>query len=193
MAAFSAELTAAIRANEAGVRVLVALAFASATMRVHTGFGDLVAGAQTWSGVGDLVSISGLEQTTQGEAGQATFTVSGVSATLIASAQSESGAEYRQRPITVYLQFFDVATDAAIGSPVAIWTGLMDNMRIARSNGDDGPVRTITLTAETLFQDRARPSYGSYSDSDQKARFAGDKGCERVAGLVDTVVKWPVN
>lgn len=193
MAAFSAELTAAIRANTAGVKTLVEMQFASATMRVHTGFGSLVAGAQTWSGVGDLVSISGLEQTTQGEAGQATFMVSGVSADLLAAAKTEDGAEYRQRPITVYLQFFDVATDAAIGSPIAIWTGLMDNMRISRTNGDEGPLRTITLTAETLFQDRARPPYGSYSDADQKARYAGDKGCERVAGLVDTVVKWPVN
>ena len=111
---------------------------------------------------------------------------------MIAKARAEDLAEYVQRPITVFLQFFDPSTDAAIEDPKSIWSGLMDSMRETYSNGDDGPVRTITLTAETLFQDRARPPYGAYSDADQKARYAGDKGCERVALLVNKRIDWPV-
>jgi hypothetical protein len=201
MAAFSSELLAAIRERRAGVRTLVEMQFASGTKRVQLGFGSFVAGGFTWSGVGEGVSVSSLDQTTQGEAGQATFTLSGTSAEILATAKTENGSEYRQRPVTVYLQFFDTLTNDAIETPRAVWTGLMDNMRISRStnmrvsgsDGDDGAVRSVTLTAESIFQDRARPPYGSYTDADQKSRYAGDRGCERVTGLVDTVVAWPVN
>jgi hypothetical protein len=173
------------------VSTLIEMEFATETVRCWLGFGDLVANGHTWKGIGQMVAISGLSQAAQGDAQNATFTMSGVSAPLLAKALDAKN-EIPNRPIRVYLQFFDDAWQPE-GSLFSVWAGVMDAIVIDRSEGDDGPVRTIQLTAESLFVNRSRPPFGLYSAADQKARYAGDLGCDRVAGFVaGRVARWPV-
>ena len=51
--------------------------------------------------------------------------------------------------------------------------------------------RSISVDAESLFSLRSRPPFSQYTDTDQKARFPGDRGFEFVPGLVNKIVTWP--
>lgn len=188
MAAFSAAIQAQLERKMVRVAQLVEFHFLDAVKRVWTGFGDTTIGGHVWQGTNELGSITGISQARDGSAEQATFSLSGVAADLLAKAVGDP-EQYTQRPVKVFLQFFDDDWQP-LDSPQAIWLGYMDTLQITRT-GDDGPTRTITMTAENVFANRARPPYGSYSDSDQQARYSGDKGCERVAALVNAVREWP--
>jgi hypothetical protein len=196
MASFSAAIKAKLANRKVRVAYLIKMEFVSKTVFLWSGFGDLFTGGQTWRGAGDLIQVSNLEQPAAAEASPATFTLSGASSELVTLALAETD-EYPNRPITVYFQFFQgnepgEAEWQTLDEPYAIWSGLMDTMTIKRSEGEDGPVRSIALTAEGLFQDRSRPAYGAWSNSDQQARYLGDLGCSRVSRLVNKTVKWPV-
>ena len=114
----------------------------------------------------------------------ATFKLSGVDDNLIAIAVN-SASEVTGNPCTVYLQFLSSA-GVPLDDPIAIWAGTMDTLTFQAGVKD----QAITLTAETLFVDRVRAPFGLYSDTDQRARWPGDRGFEFVASLIFKTVNW---
>lgn len=188
MAAFPAAIQAQLERKLVRAALLVEFHFLDGVKRVWRGFGDATINGHVWQGTNELGSITGLSQARDGSAEQATFSLSGVAADLLAKAVGDPD-QYAQRPVKVFLQFFDDAWQP-LDSPQAIWVGYMDTLSITRT-GDDGQTRTITMTAENVFANRARPPYGTYSNSDQQGRYPGDKGCERVADLVNAEIDWP--
>ena len=169
---------------------LVRVNFASETLRLWTGAGFLTAGGETWEGV-EVASISGLQQAVNGEATQASFVLSGVSSRIVTLARDEWEVEAKGRNIEVLIQFHNDANDLPLETydqPYSIWAGEMQTP----SFDLEGPnKRAITIVAESLFPLRARPAFGQYTEADQQARFAGDRGFELVPGLLKKVVTWP--
>jgi hypothetical protein len=174
--------------------------FTSETMRLWRGYGTLTTndGAQ-WSGLGEFGEMSGIEQAVNGEAPEATFTLSGLDADVMRLARDEFESEVRGRMARVYLQFFGVEdaedpdNQRPLDNPYPVWAGrlLKPTFSLAPADGDSPGTRSVSISAESLFSLRSRPKASLYTDADQQRRFPGDKGFEFVASLVNKVLTWP--
>lgn len=187
---FSSAIAAQLAGRSVRVSPLMRFDFLSGTSRFWTGFGTLrtLDGAE-WLGTQGLGSLGEITGSMNGTAPEQTFTLSGVDADFVASAQA-SKAEYYGRLCFVYFQFFDAAWQP-LDNPVAFWWGRMYGLTAGQATAEDGFTRTITLSAETFFANRRRPRNGYYTDRDQQARFPGDRGCERVLGIQSKNIIFP--
>lgn len=177
-----------LRSGRIGQAVLVHMDFLDAPKRWWTGFGDLSVNGQTWQGLGDLINVSPISSAYQVSAEQVTFEVAATPEMLGLALAAKS--RVRDRPVTVYLQLFanvtmaaftpgggEIASGDPVGSPMALYSGTMQRMPWAAS----GPTqRTIRVECEGLFFRRNAAPRGRWTDSDQKARYPGDRGLERL-------------
>lgn len=178
------EADATILAREAVAAFLIDFGFLSGSKQVWTGFGKLkTADARVWDGLGEVITIGGLSPSFSASAPANRITASGISTEVLAAAVDAE--DYRDQPVTVYLQPFQGR--ALYGNPVPLALGLMKNLEITRDAG----TRTIAVNYEGPYTGRRRPAAGWYSDPDQQKRHPGDKFCERVPYLFFKKDKWP--
>jgi hypothetical protein len=195
MSLFPDTIAAALGGEKVLCAPLVRFDFTSETMRLWAGYGELeTLDGETWQGIGSLGSMSGIEQAINGEAPVATFTLSGIDADIVRLARDEFEAEVLGRQAQVLVQFFgqddadDPDNQRPLDNPYPVWSGRC--LSPSFSFTEDG-TRRIDLACESLFSLRSRPQYSMYTDADQQRRFAGDKGFEFVASLVNKTVTWP--
>lgn len=168
--------------------VLVHMDFQDAPRRWWTGFGDLTVGGYTWQGLGDLIGISQIESSYALSAREVSFTVAATPEMLTLALNAQS--RVRDRAVTVYLQLFANATLAsftpggdeimsgdAIGSPMSLFSGTMQRMPY---EGEGATSRRITVEAWGIWKRRNAAPRGRWTDADQKARYPGDRGLERL-------------
>ena len=164
-----------LRSGQIGQAALVWMDFAGGAKRWWTGFGDLDAGGHRWQGVGDLISISPISTAYDLSAEPMTFTLACTPELLALAINAK--ARVRDRTVMVSLQLFDMDTKQVLGSPFVMFSGTMQRMPWKAS----GPTeRTLTVEAEGLFFRRNAPPRGRWTDADQKARYPGDRGFERM-------------
>lgn len=191
MSFFPETIAAALAGRTVRASFLVLFDFVTTPMRIWTGAGKITSGGADWYGLGPLGSISGLEQAVNGEAPETTFVLSSINAEILQLARNEWPDEAKDRLAKVLIQFHNEADDTPrtlYDSPYSIWAGRMQTPRFEMQ----GPkTRRITVSAESLFALRSRPSFSQYTDTDQQSRFAGDLGFAFVPGLVNKVVTWP--
>ena len=191
MSIFPQTIEASLGGRAVRASFLVLLDFATTPMRLWTGAGKLPSGGHDWMGLGEIGSISGLEQAVNGEAPETTLILSGVNSEVVRLARDEFNDEARDRLVTVLIQFHNFEDDRPLelfDEPYAVWSGRMQNARFEF----EGPAtRRITITAESLFSLRSRPVFSQYTDADQQARFSGDRGFEFVPTLINKIVTWP--
>jgi len=195
MGFFPEAIAAKLAGREVGAALLCFMDFRDTPRRWWTGFGPLIAGGEEWQGTGELIQIDGLEQPIGTVAPKTTFALSGVDATIVTLARQAS-ARVKDRRCTVYIQFFDLAPGDAdvapwstLDKPFAVWSGLMDQMTYSAQGPSQ---RGVSLTAESFWTNRRRPSYGLLTYVDQIARFPGDLGLMQVVDLVSKTNRWPV-
>lgn len=186
---FSDAIKAQLEGRTVRVAWLARFDFASGVQRYWPGVGSLVAGGATWTGTNNMAALGEIAASVGGSAPEQTFTLSGVDADFVSAARAAK-AEYYGRLCYIYFQFFDEAWQT-LGSPVAFWWGKMYALTAAQQADPDGFIRTITLSAESVFSSRRRPRYGTYTDRDQQARYPGDRGCERVMGIQQKTITFP--
>ena len=187
-----------LRSGQITQAVLVHMDFQGAPKRWWTGFGDLEVAGQTWQGLGDLISISPISSTYQVSAEQVTFELAATPEMLGLALAAKS--RVRERAVTIYLQLFanarmasftagggELMTGDPIGSPMALYSGLMMRMPWSASGSTE---RRIRLECEGLFFRRNAPPRGRWTDSDQKARYPGDRGFERLPLYVNYETGW---
>jgi len=181
------EMPAAVSTAIQGAVVHLALfgefQFASGTVRMWTGAGDKSWSGQTWTGGGNLVGISPIDETTEVSAAGLNFTLNGVPSSLVGTALADA---YRGRPCKLWLAILDAAE--AVVDVVQVFAGRMDVMTIA----DAGETATITLQAENRLVDLRRPRSSRYTNEEQQRLFAGDVGLEFVAKLAEKPLYWGV-
>ncbi|MFH5773600.1 hypothetical protein ACHFJ0_05060 [Paracoccus sp. NGMCC 1.201697] len=175
-----------LRSGRIGQAVLVFMDFLDSPQRWWSGFGDMEAGGHTWQGLGDLITISPISSTYQVSAEQVTFDVATTPEMLALALDAK--ARVRDRSVTVYLQLFamddvEVSDDEIrygqpIGSPMSLYSGTMQRMPWSATGSNQ---RTIRIEAEGNFFRRNMAPRGRWTDADQKARYPGDKGLERMA------------
>ena len=189
-----------IREYLAGTKVecsfLFAFEFASDTVRLWAETGRLDTNdGESWFGIGSFGEASGIEQAVNGEAPEATFTLSALDQDIFLKCRDEWDSEGRGRWVRAYLQFYGV-DDAAdphnqrpldLPYPIAAFRMLRPNFAFTQEGE-----RSVAISAETIFALRSRPRHAMYTDADQQARFPGDRGFEFVGLLAGGITTtWP--
>lgn len=195
MATLSPELRAALAASTVRVSPLVFLDYETTPVRLWAGVGSLDAGGHTWSGIGDLGSIEGLEVPAGETAPEIKLRMScvardpagGVLLPEIVHRAKNSQAEVKGRAAIVYYQHFD-ASWQPLDPPYQVLTGLMDKMTIS---APDENTRIVEVSVEWVFARRSLSPFGYLSDTDQKARYPTDRGLELMASMQTKTTAWP--
>lgn len=157
------------RWNEAGYT-------AENAVRLWTGYGDKDIGVNTYTGSGNILNISGLEEVNDLSAKNITIELSGVDSEIISLAISEP---YQRRLCRVY---FGSTTTA----PIEIFSGFMNTMSIE----DTGETSKITMTVESKLVALDRASNRRYTHENHVARNSGDTFFSFVADLQDKDIVW---
>jgi hypothetical protein len=178
----TAAMLAAIAAGTVRPFFLFEAEFASGTIWVWTGHGDLTWGGKTWNGVGDFSGISTITETGEVRATGLIVSLSGISAALISAVYNEA----RQgKPGTVWIGALTSA-GAVVDAPFPCFKGRLD----VPSDEDDGERATITISYESLLVDLERPKERRYTPEDQAIDYPDDRGFAYVAGLQDVQLVW---
>lgn len=156
----------------------VDLDFDTAPLYVWSGYGDLVIGAKTYIGVGSLMSVSAIQETTEIDAKNASLSLSGIPTAFLSLALQE---QYSGRECRIYFGVTDSPSDY-----VEIFSGEMDQMTIEES----GETCMIQVSAESIMVKLERAVVRRFTNADQQARYPGDLGFEFVAALQGLDLVW---
>jgi len=154
----------------------------SGISRMWTGVGTKKIDGKEWYGVGDLASISAIEETLELKAAGISISLSGVSSEWLSVALSEP---YQGRTVNIYYCLFDENWKQKMDS-YFLWSGELDVFSI-----DEGEkTSVITVTAESILIDLELPRVRRYTDADQQSEYPGDKGLEFITAIQDNEVQW---
>ena len=180
---FSTAVNTALQAQNVNLVMFAKLEFPSGTLYVHNGLGTYNWDSQDWLGVGDLGSISKVEEGTDVSPYAITLTLSGLDSTMSGAALTE---DYFMRPVTVYLGLLD-SDDTLIDTPTQIWEGLMDQMNLTvGANGGDA----IQLIAESELSRFDKSKNLMYTNANQQQRYAGDLFFSHIHKVEGAKIKW---
>jgi hypothetical protein len=164
---FPTNVATALAQQHVAIVTFAKLEFPSGTVYVHNSLGTYTWDGQDWLGVGDLGSISQVEEGIDVSPYAITLTLSGLDATISGAALTE---DYFMHPVTVYMGVLD-ADDALIADPTQIWAGFMDQMNV--SLGADGG-DAIQLIAESELSRFDVSRNLMYTNAAQQERYSGD-------------------
>ena len=161
---------------------LVRMVFDSSQLNIWSGVGDISFDSVTYTGLGDLLSISDIKETSDISATGINVSLSGVKSSLIAIAKDQ---DYQGRELTVRLGAFN-ESGSLIADPVIIFSGFMDTMTIAEA----GTYSTISIAVENKIVAFERSKVRRYTAEDQKIDHPTDKGFEFVTSIVQKQIIW---
>jgi hypothetical protein len=173
------------------------------TLRMWTGQGTLVLQDGTqWVGLGTLLNISTVEETSEIAVKGAVLTLTGVASETLSLALNQP---YQGRVCNIYFGtllkgFIQQENDSYIllqdGGRIylqessktlnEIFSGYMDQMNI--SEGAD--TSTIELTVENKLIDLERARVARFTSAYQKSVYSGDRGLDFVESLQDKEISW---
>lgn len=139
-----------------------------------SGLGDFSHEGNTYTGVGDLLDISEIRESTDISAYGAVITITGIPSSRISLALDEP---YQGRKALI--RFGTV--NAGVSTSFVVFSGDMDQMNISY-----GPETcTISLEVESRLIDLSRARIRRYTDEDQRSRFPSDSAFSFVNELQD--------
>lgn len=161
---------------------LLSMAFPSATLRMWTGYGDLVWGGYTWTGAGDMGEVSEIEEAVELSAKGSSLRLNGIPPDIAAASLTEN---YQGRPCILYL---GAMTDEGVlvANPYPILSGRMDQIE----KQDQGTSASLQLTVENRLVDLNRNRERRLTHEDQQTDYPGDKGFEFVNSLQNKQLLW---
>ena len=143
---------------------------------------DITWGGNTWTGAGNLGSLSVIDERTDLQAERIMARLSGINSALVSVALQE---HVQGRDAAVYLGLMDAA-HALVATPHQVFSGRMNTMQMV----DIGATATIELAIDGRLADWQRPRVRRYTNADQQNRFADDKGFEFVSQMVEKSIVW---
>lgn len=149
--------------------------FASSTLRLWDGYGDLSWDGKTWLGNGWFSGIGDVANDNDIKANNIDVTLSGVPLALVSLILTESRHSCRA---AVYLGCFDAA-GAIVADPYLLFEGALSAPRI----DDSAQASQIVLTYEDDLIVILKSKELRFNHETQQSLFPGDRGFEYVAGL----------
>ncbi len=157
----------------------VELIFDTTTIRMWTGQGTLSdTGGNTYTGVGSILNISTIEETSELDVKGANITLSGVSDPALSLALSEP---YQGRVANIYF-----GTTSAPTELNSIFSGYMDQMNISES----AETSTIELLVENRLIDLERARVARFTSGYQKSVYPTDLGLDFIEDMQDKDTLW---
>lgn len=173
------------------------------TIRVWTGQGTLVLEDSTsWVGLGQLLNISAVEETSEMAVKGATITLTGVLSSVLSLALSQP---YQGRVAKIYFGTFTQGSllqesgtyilkqdggriDLESGATGfnEIFSGYMDQMNIQ----EEAETSTIELRIENKLIDLERARVARFTSGYQKSIYPGDLGLDFIEDLQDKQIPW---
>jgi len=142
-------------------------------LRLWTGIGEATIDGNTYTGTGNLLNVSAIEETTEIAVRGATLTLSGVPSEVVSLALSEP---YQGRVCNIY---FGIVSGNTYSNLTEIFSGYMDEMNI-----DEGPdTATVELKVENKLIDLERARVARYTSQYQKSLYPDDKGFDFVESI----------
>jgi hypothetical protein len=152
---------------------------ASRELRMWTGQGTLTdTGGNTYTGVGNILSISTIEETSELDVKGANITLSGVSNPALSLALS---VPYQGRVANIYF-----GTTSAPTELNSIFSGYMDQMNISES----AETSTIELLVENRLVDLERARVARFTSGYQKSVYPTDLGLDFIEDMQDKDTLW---
>lgn len=173
---------AQVQAAKCYLALLAFFDFQGGAVRVWTGYGNLVYGGNTFTGLGDLGTVSPVEETTELRANGLAFTLNGIPSSMLSSVLNET---YRGRAVTLWLATLTSA-GAITGTPYPVFQGKTDMFAVAPG----AETCSITITAENRAIDFLRNLDRRYTHDDQQINFPGDDGFIYVADSMQKNFQW---
>lgn len=180
--------------------------FDEQTIGVWTGLGDLEYNGLIYTGLGNLIGISPIEENQGTEAKGIVVSLNGISPTLISLALAE---RCRGRRMHIYLASVEskskiLLEDESGGIKLEdgsgyillqnqltnqaerVFAGLMDVMEIS----DNGETADIRLSVENILIVGQRAKLRRYTSEDQKRIYPDDEGLDFINRLQDKEIVW---
>lgn len=157
--------------------ILVEMYFDSGNLFLWNGLGETTIDSITYTGAGDLLSISEAEETSQVVSRGMGISLSGVPASMISLALSEPS----QGRKCVVKWSGDGLTNTSI-----LFLGKIDKMDI--EEGTDTAVVAVTVENDLAMLERVVSLL--YSDQSQKSRYPTDEAFSHVVELGDQELQW---
>lgn len=182
----NASTETALASDHVLYNILVYLNFASGSLRLHMGIGNITVDGQTWSGMGEFASITSVSERPDGrDYSNLTLGLNGIDATLLAKVPDRD--EYIGRAAAVYVVAFNPDTYAPI-EPIeaALFEGFMDIMAYERVQGG----ANISLTIKHIDALYAESIGLTNSDEHHQTLFSGDLICNLIPAAQDTEIVW---
>jgi hypothetical protein len=179
---FSSAQAAALAQQHVSLVTFAKLEFPSGTVYGHDSIGTYTWGGQDWLGVGDLASISTVEEGFAVSPYALTLTVSGLDSTISGAALTE---DYFMHGLTVYLGVLD-EDDVLVGSPFIIWAGFMDQMNL--TVGAEGDAIQIIGESELARFNKSRNQM--YTNANQQERSSTDVFFKHLHEIEGAKIKW---
>ena len=164
----------------------VKLDFSDGILRMWNGYGDLTmtvdGSSQTFTGGGDLMGVSQIEESSMLQMSGVTLTLSGIKSSLIATALS---ANYTNRDGAIYLGLINTAGNI-VSDSYTLFKGKMDVLNI--SEGEETTM--IQLKLENRLITFEKPANRMYTLEDQKVDYPNDLCFEFIPDLQDKEIIW---
>ncbi len=189
--------------------IFVKMRFDGGNVNLHTELGDITFGGDTYTGVGKLGGISGMEENSDLSRTPITLNLSGLPNDMMSVLLAE---QYQGRLATVFLGYLDVTgaytgedgvtaytsedeattytiesggTNLLVATPTIIYQGNIDTADFAR-----GKTSAITLSIESRFAAWDKPLIRRYNNADQQSRYPGDKGLQYITQAANKTIWW---
>lgn len=143
-----------------------------------------------YQGLGIMVQVPRLTIPLNGAYKGHTFSMSGVSAQMMAALNADRDAIRGARIVFARLELD--ADLNPVAAPVWLWTGWIDSPRVQREGGVDPPTRTVGLVCATGAVRRGVRKFAYYTPSQQALVDPADTACMNVPTYaVGTTVIFP--
>jgi hypothetical protein len=177
-------LSAEFNADELRPFYAVELLFDSGDLRFWTGYGDITANSETWTGSGTVITFSSTNEATDLSANGMVINLTGLDTAIISIMLSEN---YRGRLAKIYLGALD-STNQPVSNLYQIFAGRMDVMTLQ----ENGETANINISVENVLIDLERPKTRKLTNEEQIKRHPSppDNSLRNVATLADRQIAW---
>lgn len=178
----TAEFIAELKAKSKSIAYFFTGEFATGTVYLWSGLGNIDWNSQTWVGIGNVVQISQIKETGSTRADGVNITLSGISEETRALALAEA----RQgKPGTVFIGFI-ADNGSVVEDPAAAFEGRLDVPTI----NDGGSDISIIFSYENRLIDLERAREERYTNESQLFNFPTDIGFQYVPSVQDWNGVW---
>lgn len=160
----------------------VEIHFSDGVVRFWTGYGDLTADSQEWSGIGQVLGISEASEAADLSAEGVQVSLSGLDTSVLSAILNEN---YKLRPLKLYVGALD-ADNVPVSALYQTFSGRIDTINI-QENADKV---TLVINAESRLIDLNRPRTRKLTDAEQQSRYPNDTSLAQVALLADRQLDW---